>query len=159
MSMKSKATANQVLPVAQNNSQFLGCGWQFPPSFSGASKQVHMIDAEANINQSIDLILQTQRGERSLLPYFGSNLRSYLFKSKDATLKEEIAQSVRDTLLHDEPRIRVDDVLVDYVSEPESTVAISVIYTIKQTNTRHNHVFPFSLLEGTNLTAGQKGAQ
>ena len=50
----------------QNNSQFLGRGWQFPPSFSGASKQVQMIDAEANINQSIDLILQTQRGERSL---------------------------------------------------------------------------------------------
>ena len=142
-----------------NNSQFLGRGWQFPPSFSGASKQVQMIDAEANINQSIDLILQTQRGERSLLPYFGSNLRSYLFKNKDATLKDEIAHSVRDTLLNDEPRIYVDDVLVDFVNEPESTVAISVIYTIKQTNTRHNHVFPFSLLEGTNLTAGQKGAQ
>lgn len=143
----------------QNNSQFLGRGWQFPPSFSGASKQVQMIDAEANINQSIDLILQTQRGERSLLPYFGSNLRSFLFKNKDATLQSEIAQSVRDTLLNDEPRIRVDDVLVNFVNKPESIVAISIIYTIKQTNTRHNHVFPFSLLEGTNLTAGQKGAQ
>lgn len=158
--MNSKKSTNAALAASgANNSQFLGRGWQFPPTFSGASKQVQMSDAEANINQSIDLILQTQRGERSLLPYFGSNLRSYLFKSKDATLKAEIAQSVRDTLLHDEPRIHVDDVLVEYLNQPESTVAISVVYTIKQTNTRHNHVFPFSLLEGTNLTAGQKGAQ
>ncbi|WP_107759263.1 GPW/gp25 family protein [Dickeya sp. Secpp 1600] len=141
-----------------DDSHFLGRGWQFPPVFSGAVRQVAMNSAEANINQSIDLILQTQRGERSLLPYFGSELRSFLFRYPDATLQNEIAQSVRTTLLNDEPRISVASVEVTFLPEPASMVAIHIDYIIRQTNTRHNHVFPFSLLEGTNLTVEQQGA-
>ncbi|MCO7188541.1 MULTISPECIES: GPW/gp25 family protein [unclassified Pseudoalteromonas] len=132
-------------------SEFLGSGWQFPPTFSSVSHQLAMNQSEANINQSIDLILQTRRGERCLLPDFGSQLNTFLFRSQDASLQEEIAKSVRNTLLNDEPRISVDEVFVSFTSEEASQVVISVLYTIKQTNTRHNHVFPFSLLEGTNL--------
>lgn len=139
--------------------QFLGQGWQFPPSFSTANKQVVMTESENNINQSIDLILNTQRGERSLSPDFGSNLRSYLFAIQDATLKGEIAQSVKFALLQNEPRILVEEVNVEFKSDPDGLVAVGVIYTIKTTNTRHNHVFPFSILEGTNLTARQQGVQ
>ncbi|SMS01973.1 Gene 25-like lysozyme [Vibrio mangrovi] len=139
--------------------QFLGRGWKFPPEFSSATHQVVMNESEANINQSIDLILQAYRGERSLLPAYGGDLRSFLFRNRDATLKDEIAQSVRQTLLNDEPRIHVDQVEVMYMTASDELVVIQVNYTIRKTNTRHNHVFPFSLLEGTNLTAGQKGAE
>ncbi|MCF6437568.1 GPW/gp25 family protein [Pseudoalteromonas sp. MMG022] len=142
--MAEKSTSAQ-------QSQFLGRGWQFPPTFSSVSNQVAMNEGEININQSIDLILQTRRGERSLLPYYGSQLSSFLFRAQDATLKEEIAKSVRYTLLNDEPRISVEDVVVSYTTGTDSKVVISIVYTIKQTNTRHNHVFPFSILEGTNL--------
>ncbi|CAM4139094.1 GPW/gp25 family protein [Pseudoalteromonas byunsanensis] len=144
--------------TSAHQSQFLGRGWQFPPMFSSVSNQVAMSEGEDNINQSIDLILQTRRGERSLLPYYGSQLSSFLFRSQDATLKEEIEKSVRYTLLNDEPRILVDDVSVSYTTGEESLVVISIIYTIKQTNTRHNHVFPFSILEGTNLAVRAQGA-
>jgi phage baseplate assembly protein W len=140
-------------------SQFLGQGWKFPPEFSSATQQVVMNESEANINQSINLILQAHRGERSLLPHFGSDLSRFLFRNKDATLKDEIAQSVRQTLLNSEPRIHVDQVEVLFLTASEDMVVISVHYTIRQTNTRHNHVFPFSLLEGTNLTVEQKGAE
>ncbi|NOU50287.1 GPW/gp25 family protein [Pseudoalteromonas sp. JBTF-M23] len=145
-------------PTSAQQSQFLGRGWQFPPTFSSVSNQVAMNEGEKNINQSIDLILKTRRGERSLLPYYGSQLSNFLFRSQDATLKEEIAKSVRYTLLNDEPRISVDDVIVSYTTGSESQVVISVVYTVKRTNTRHNHVFPFSILEGTNLAVRAQGA-
>lgn len=142
-----------------SDSSFLGRGWAFPPTFSQTTKEVVMNEGEQNINQSIDLILQTQMGERALQPSFGSNLRSFVFRNRDATLKAEITQSVQHTLLNDEPRIRVDNVEVSYLEQSEENmVVISVSYTVKKTNTRHNHVFPFSLLEGTNLTVELQGA-
>lgn len=141
-----------------DSNQFLGRGWKFPPEFSRTTRQVLMNESVANINQSINLIFQTQQGERSFQPYFGSNLRSYMFRTWDATLKKEIEQSVFQTLLNDEPRIDVDHVDVQFQTEPEDMVLINVHYTIRQTNSRHNHVFPFSIIEGTNLTLEQKGA-
>ncbi|MEN0578765.1 hypothetical protein SAMN05216563_105263 [Phytobacter palmae] len=140
-----------------SESDFLGRGWQFPPVFSGAIRQVSMNSAHDNIKQSIDLVLRTARGERCLLPYFGSELRSFLFRQPDATLKDEITQSVRLTLLNDEPRITVETIDVSFKLKP-ATVVIHIGYLIRQTNSRHNHVFPFSLLEGTNLTVEQQGA-
>lgn len=133
------------------DASFLGTGWAFPPSFDKSTHQVTLSNSDTNINQSLDLILQTPRGSRSLIPDFGGELSRFLFRSADATLQEEIEQSVKTTLLTNEPRITVDAVIVSFVRDPASTVAVSIQYTIKNTNTRHNHVFPFSLLEGTNL--------
>jgi phage baseplate assembly protein W len=88
---------------------FLVAAGNFPRIFR-AIRQVSMNSAQDNINQSIDLVLRTARGERCLLPYFGSELRSFLFRQPDATLKDEIIQSVRLTLLNDEPRITVESI-------------------------------------------------
>lgn len=130
---------------------FLGKGWSFPPTFIRPDYRLSMTDGEVNVNQSIDLILKTPRGSRPLQPNFGSDLRRFLFQQMDATLQEEIRHSVMQTLLTNEPRIRVDQVVVALLTDDAATVALTIRYTVKQTNTRHNHVFPFSLLEGTNL--------
>ncbi|GAB3437812.1 GPW/gp25 family protein [Massilia solisilvae] len=128
---------------------FLGTGWTFPPRFDNASMHLLLSSGEANINQSIDLLLGTPRGSRSLQPDIGSDLARYVFRRLDATMTEEIVQSVKTTLLNGEPRITVDKV---DVSSPDGTIVyIAVTYHIRTTNTRHNHVFPFSLAEGTNL--------
>lgn len=137
--------------TAMTEESFLGSGWSFPPTFDKSTNQVVLSGSETNINQSIDLVLQTPRGARSLIPDFGSNLSSFLFRNADATLKDELEQSVKTTLLENEPRITVDSVVVTFVRDNGSTVNLAIYYTVKNTNTRHNHVFPFSLLEGTNL--------
>jgi len=136
-----------------NKKTFLGTGWSFPPSFEQANYRLNLSANENNINQSIDLILQTPKGSRSLLPDFGSDLFSFLFRKTDSSLQEEIIQSVKTSLLNDEPRISVNKVDVAFITDGASTVSVTIHYTIKKTNTRHNHVFPFSLLEGTNLQA------
>ena len=40
------------------------------------------------------------------------------------------------------------------LSDEGAMVKITVAYLIRQTNSRHNHVIPFSQLEGTNLQFG-----
>lgn len=136
-----------------NESSFLGQGWSFPPVFDATTHTLKLTAGEPNINQSIDLLLKTPRGSRTLLPEFGCNLFSYLFRRIDATAQEEIIQSVKTTLLNDEPRITVIDVDVG-LSDEGAMVSITVVYQILQTNSRHNHVIPFAQLEGTNLQLG-----
>jgi len=131
-------------------SGFLGRGWSFPVQFDRSTLSLAMSEAEDNINQSIDVLLYTPLGSRSLAPQFGCNLGDFLFKRVDATTQEEIIQSVRSTLLQGEPRIQVLDVILT-LSPEQGLVSINVTYQVRRTNARHNHVFPFSRLEGTNL--------
>ena len=132
------------------DSNFLGTGWSYPPVFDDASYQLRLSSGVDNVNQSIDLVLKTPAGSRALEPGFGSNLSSFVFRRIDASVKEEIIQSVRYALLNGEPRIDVERVDLD-VKDGGATVNVAINYTVRQTNTRHNHVFPFSILEGSNL--------
>ena len=106
---------------------------------------------EANINQSIDIILSTLRGERSVMPAFGSNLRAYLFENMDETTQGEIIESVESVLLDYEPRISVDEVNVVIHGKTEPIVEVIISYTVRKTNSRHNHVYPFAVNEANNL--------
>lgn len=130
---------------------FLGSGWAFPVKFSEGNLQVSMTWYEANINESIDVILLTNQGERTLEPEFGSGLQQFFFRVMDETLKGEIRDAVMTSLLNNEPRIRVNEVTVSYGDIVSGTVYIGIDYTYNQTNTRHNYVFPFHIIEGTNL--------
>lgn len=135
-----------------NNSAFWGSGWSFPPTFDKENRQLRMTHEIDNIKQSIDILLQTHFGERSTQPFWGSDLRSYLFQKPSAMLANEISDSVKFSLLNYEPRIIVDEVDVNFIDTTESYIEIVIQFTIKKINSRHNHVYPFSLIEGTNLT-------
>ena len=107
---------------------------------------------EDNINESINAILLTKKGERCLEPQFGSGLQQFFFRKMDATLKGEIKDAVKVSLLQNEPRITVMNVDVDFADLQNGLVEIAITYEYNQTNTRHNYVFPFYLNEGTNLS-------
>ena len=82
-------------------SGFWVSGWSFPPRFESANNQLNLVHKESNINQSIYIILNTRRGERSLSPSFGSDLSSYLFSKMDSTLKGEIVHWISSQNWHD----------------------------------------------------------
>lgn len=134
-----------------SESSFLGTGWSFPPVFDNANHNLLLSSGVDNINQSIDLLLKTPKGSHRLAPNFGCNLFSYVFRRIDASLQEEMIEAVKSALLEGEPRIDVEAVNTA-ISADGITVMLAINYTVRQTNTRHNHVFPFSLLEGTNLS-------
>lgn len=130
---------------------FLGSGWSFPVTFSVGNHQLNLSTYEENVNESIDIILQTRNGERCMEGSFGGGLQQFLFKKMDETLKGEIAEAVTYALLYNEPRITVTNVDVQFRDVRGGAIEIFLNYVYNQTNTRHNYVFPFYLNEGTNL--------
>lgn len=139
-----------------NNSEhkdtaFLGSGWAFPVSFSVDNHQVSLSANETNINESINVILNTRKGERTLEANFGSGIQQYMFRKIDNTLKGEIIETIKYALLRYEPRILVQDVKVASTDVANGKIEILISYIYSKTNTRHNYVFPFYLKEGTNL--------
>ncbi len=140
-----------------NDASFLGSGWSFPPTFEVGNYRLNMTHKDDNINQSIDIILQTRQGERSMMPLFGSPLHRFLFKKMSASLQSEIIDAVKSALLNDEPRITVDNVALAELGEGQSGLAIQIYYTVKKTNSRHNHVFPFVHNDATNVIINNGG--
>jgi phage baseplate assembly protein W len=137
--------------LSKQENHFLGSGWSFPVTFFAGNYQLNLTSYEDNIRESIDIILQTKKGERCMEPQFNSGLQQFFFKKPDETLKGEISDAVKVSLLHNEPRITVQDVKVEFTDTLNGIVEITIIYVYNQTNTRHNYVFPFHLKEGTNL--------
>lgn len=135
----------------KHEDSYLGSGWAFPVTFSVGNYRLNLTSYELNINNSIDIILKTRMGERILEPGFGSGLQQFIFRKMDESLKGDIIDAVKTSLLHNEPRITVKDVEVNFPDLQTGLVEITIIYVYNQTNTRHNYVFPFYLKEGTNL--------
>ena len=91
-------------------------------------------------------------GERCFEPQFGSGLQQFFFRTMDETLKGEIINAVKDSLLQNEPRISVKEVVVNIRDLQSGLIEIRITYLFNKTNTRHNHVFPFHLKEGTSVS-------
>lgn len=134
---------------------FLGRGWSFPPTFDRARAGVKMLEDEADIVSSLEILMSTAPAERTMLPQFGCNLDELVFESLDTRMKTLMADKIATAILYFEPRIELERVVLDDSRELEGLIVIEVDYKVKSTNSRFNFVFPFYRLEGTdiNLTA------
>lgn len=127
---------------------FLGRGWSFPPTFSRISASVMMASGDADIRQSLWIILTTSLGERIMLATFGCDLLSKVFSVLTTTTANEIAAMVTRAIVEWEPRVTVESVVVTE-SELDGWLDISITYVVRQTNSRSNLVFPFYRMEST----------
>lgn len=125
---------------------FLGVGWAFPvkPQNGRLQYAAH----EDDVEQAIQIILQTERGERPMLPTFGGGLRRFLFEPNAPATHRAIEHTVREALIDWEPRIDLERVEVKPSTEEPNLLLIHVDYVVRATNTFYNRVFPFYLLEG-----------
>jgi phage baseplate assembly protein W len=130
---------------------FLGRGWSFPPSFDHGNARVEMLEQEADIASSLEILLGTRLGERVMLPQYGCNLDELLFESLDMRMKTLMADKVESAILYHEPRIELEKVQLDESLELEGVVLIEIIYRVKATNSRFNFVYPYYKLEGTDI--------
>jgi hypothetical protein len=133
------------------NLTFLGRGWSFPPTFNRSIAGVEMLEEEADIASSLEVLLSTARGERVMLPQYGCNLDELVFESLDTRMKTLMADKVESAILYHEPRIELENVRLDDSFDLEGVVLIAIIYRVKTTNSRFNFVFPFYKLEGTDI--------
>lgn len=139
----------------QNNeieNHFLGSGWAFPVRFSAGDHTLQLSWYENNVNDAMNIILQTKLGERVMQPRFGSGLQQLFFRQMNATLQGQLEDTVKSVLLEHEPRITVQQVKAVFADRQNGLVELQIDYVYNQTNTRHNYIFPFYIKEGTNLT-------
>jgi uncharacterized protein len=101
----------------------------FPPRV-GANGQMVWSEAELNVRESIALILQTQPGERLLLPDFGCGLERFLFEPNNIATLRQIQEEVKRALVRWERRIRLDDVQVATNPADQRAVDITLYYTL-----------------------------
>ncbi|MBK9337423.1 MAG: GPW/gp25 family protein [Lewinellaceae bacterium] len=137
--------------MEQTGLEFLGTGLSFPPAFDKAIRDIRMVSADADIRESLEIILSTRPGERVLEPDFGCNLDQMLFEPLNLTLISYMREVVKAALILHEPRIDVNDVVIRQDNALEGRVLIAVDYTVRSTNSRFNFVYPFYIQEGTDV--------
>ncbi len=136
--------------MADSNQSFLGTGWSFPPTFSSTTNTVKTVSGVDDINESIQILLSTALGERVKREDFGASLTNFVFEPTSTANQALLKNLVEKAILLNEPRIRLDKLVL----EPEveaGLINISIEYTVRSTNTRTNFVYPFYIIEGTNI--------
>ena len=137
--------------MATEQKSYLGTGWSFPPYFNKARKTLEVVSDEEDIKQSLEILLTTQLGERVMNPTYGAGMNPMIFEPLTSNLKTFMTEMVRRAIVRFEPRIKLDTLEMNDSGELEGRILIEVNFTIKETNSRANFVFPFYINEGTNI--------
>jgi phage baseplate assembly protein W len=130
---------------------FLGTGWSFPPEFNGAAKNVRTVSEEEDIQQSLFILFSTHPGERVMQPSYGCNLRSMVFEDISVSTETVIKDMIQRAVLFFEPRIDLNFIELDKSRIDRGILDILLEYTVRETNSRSNIVYPFYFQEGTNV--------
>lgn len=132
-----------------NGKEFLGRGLKFPIQVDPKTGKIAMSEQEEDIREAIGIILRTGQGERVMRPEFGSNTMDYAFAPVSSSMTNSMAYELRAILLEQEPRIRDVEIQCDELDQQNGAVVINVSYTVRSTNNRYNHVYPFYVTEGS----------
>ena len=96
------------------------------------------------VRQSIETILDTEPGERLMLPGFGCGLRRYLMAPNTVSTRAAIQHDVEAALVAWEPRISLIHVSVTADKKP-ALVWIDISYVRTADLRADNLVYPFYL--------------
>lgn len=86
------------------------------------------------IKESIRNIINTPRGASLMDPTFGCGIHSYIFTQLDSITKSVILDMIRQDLLSQEPRIKINYIDINYDNLNETTLLLKIIYTLKDNN-------------------------
>jgi len=124
---------------------FIGKGVMFPMRVDQTGS-IALTGGADDLISSIRMILSTAPGERVMRPRFGCSIWELLFEPINANTIGLMAVAVREALGQWEPRIDVQDVIVDPDDNDKGMVRIGVTYTVRSTNDRRNLVYPFYVI-------------
>jgi phage baseplate assembly protein W len=115
-----------------NAGAVLGRGIAFPPGL-GPDGRWAWSEGEANVRQSVRIILLTNLQERLMLPNFGGDLSPFLFEPNSVATRHQIGDRITRALNAWEPRLHVESVVVsEDPDDPQAAVA-TVTYTLVAT--------------------------
>jgi phage baseplate assembly protein W len=84
---------------------------------------------EESVKRAIRNLLLTDAGERMFQPNLGSNVRRYLFENASEVTKNNLKESILNTIKNYEPRANVIDVVVT-LSNDEHTYMVDIYFNI-----------------------------
>jgi phage baseplate assembly protein W len=96
------------------------------------------------IRQAVTTILDTEPGERIMLPGFGCGLRRHLMAPNNLTTRTAMASDIRSSLETWEPRIQLTEVAVTEGDDPY-LVWVDIAYVRRADLRPDNLVYPFYL--------------
>jgi len=114
--------------------RLFGRGIGFPPDV-GADGQMRWSEGEANVRESIRVILLTEPGERIGLPGFGAGLGRFLFEPNTEATRHRIGQAISRALAQWEPRITLEGVAVAPDPKDGSAALATIRYRLVATGT------------------------
>lgn len=129
---------------------FLGRGWAFPPSFNRETGSTQMVENFEDIEQSLQILISTNLGERVMQPLYGCSLSDFQFEPLNNSMLGFLSNLIRKAILYHEPRIVVENVEItpaDSFELIEGRLSISVDYFVATTNSRYNYVYDYYLRE------------
>jgi len=124
--------------------EWLGRGPRFPMRPDPVSRRFEYVDGMEIIRQSVATILDTEPGERIMLPQFGCGLRRYLMEPNTTSTRTSMREDISAALTQWEPRISLINVVVTPGEDP-SLVWIEIAYVRQADRRPDNLVYPFYL--------------
>ncbi len=121
---------------------FKGVGWAFPVGVD-ARGRIALARHDRDIEEAIQMILLTPKGQRVMRPEFGSKLHELIFAPNDATTAGLATYYVEDALGMWEPRIEVQEVTARPDPDDGARLLIEIRYIVKTTYDSRTLVFPF----------------
>lgn len=122
---------------------YIGTGWSFPPHFNKYTGNVDMVSGQEEIEGSLRILFSTNLKERLFHPDFGCDLRRFNFSSNNNATILRIQSLVSTTIKEYEPRIILNSVNVNVDELLDGKFVIHLEYTIKNTNSKYNMVYPY----------------
>ena len=134
---------------SNTQTSFLGKGWNFPPAFSQNGRDVQSVTEYEDIQQSLQILLNTAQGERIMREDFGCDLNRFMFEEISQSLINSLTTMITDAVMYYETRIELNAVEIDESAVVEGLLFIAIDYTVRTTNSRFNLVYPFYLNEAS----------
>ena len=117
------------LRVASNKRKFFGLG--FPIGGNINSGYFSKMSGNELLKRNITQLISTRRGERFMLPLFGTNLKKYLFEPLDGFLTYKIKQEIQETMTRYAPYVDVVSIQVNSTNKNEAINGIEIILSCK----------------------------
>lgn len=134
-----------VSPLMNRDKEFVGQGLAFPLQVNPRG-ELALVTGSTDIEQSIGIILGTIPGERVMRPNFGCRAWELIFAPNNAATQSLLVAYVRQALEFWEPRIEINDVLVNQDAEDPSVLLVEIQYEIKTTHDQRSIVYPFYIM-------------
>lgn len=120
----------------------IGAGWRFPPGTDGRGG-IAISSQEREIEEAIEIILSTPKGQRVMRPEFGCRIHELLWAPINASTITAAKHYVEEALGWWEPRIEVQAIQVGPDPYHPACLMVYITYRIRATHDERALVYPF----------------